>query len=355
MTPTPNNRGVAHENGVIESAHGHLKSFVRDELLLRGTGTFAILVEYRRFIAELVGRRSRCSAARIDAERELLNPLSVQRTADYEETVVTVASSGGFTLRKVFYTVPSRQIGQRLRVRFYDDRLELFLGSTPLLVLPRGRAQPNGKHGHVVDYRHVIHSRRCKPMGLLNLVYRAQLFPRDAYRQAFDLLLDRSGPGVACRTMVELLCLAHERACDAELADDLPASRMPDLNALRRRFDVQLASLDAAIARTIDSDPVLARRHDILVSIPSVRAITAASLLADMPGLGSINERQAASVARLAPVTRQSGKWQGKGFIRGERSNLRQALYLPALVAASFKLDLKRSYEALIQRGKPAK
>jgi transposase len=122
-----------------------------------------------------------------------------------------------------------------------------------------------------------------------------------------------------------------------------------------RQVDAQLASLDAAIARTIDSDPVLARRRDILVSIPGVSAITAAALLADMPELGSINERQVASLAGLAPVARQSGKWQGKSFIRGGRSNLRQALYMPALVATRFNPDLKRSYEALIQRGKPAK
>src|SRR3546814_5435497 len=82
-------------------------------------------------------------------------------------------------------------IGHRLRVRLYDDRLELFLGGTPLFTLPRGRAERSGKHGHVVDYRHVIHALRRKPMALLNLVYRHQLFPREAYRRMFDRLLER--------------------------------------------------------------------------------------------------------------------------------------------------------------------
>ena len=61
-------------------------------------------------------------------------------------------------------------------VRLYDDRLECFLGATPLMILRRGRPHPNGKHGHVVDYRHVIHALRHKPMTLLNLVYREQVF-----------------------------------------------------------------------------------------------------------------------------------------------------------------------------------
>jgi hypothetical protein len=253
MTPTRNNRGIAHENGSIESAHGHLKSTVRDALLLRGTPAFAALADYRHFIDELVGRRNCRNSARINAERTTLIPLPAVRTADYEQTVVTVTSSGGFTLRKVFYTVASRLIGQRLRIHLYDDRLELFLGSAPLMTLRRGRPGPNGKHGHVIDYRHVIHSLRRKPMALLNLVYRAQLFPRDAYRQAFDLLLERSGPKVACRTMVEILTLAHERTCEAALAtvlaDDLAASRLPDLSALRRRFSPDPAALPEVVVQ----------------------------------------------------------------------------------------------------------
>ena len=247
MTPSRNNRGIAHENGAIESAHGHLKRVIRDALLLRGSPAFVDLEAYRRFIAEITGRQNRHHAARIDAERATLQQLPSQRTADYEETVVTVTSSGGFTLRKVFYTVPSRLIGQRLRVRLHDDRLELFLASTPLMTLPRGRPQPNGKHGHVVDYRHVIHSLRRKPMALLNLVYRAQLFPRDAYRRTFERLLEQTPPRSACRVMVELLAIAHERACEAELATilaaDLAAGRLPDLGAIRQRFAPHPASL----------------------------------------------------------------------------------------------------------------
>ena len=87
-----------------------------------------------------------------------LKDLPARRTADYEEVNVDVTSSSAFTLRKVFYSVPSRLIGHRLRVRLYDDRLECFQGATLLFTLRRGRPDPNGNHGHVVDYRHVIHS-----------------------------------------------------------------------------------------------------------------------------------------------------------------------------------------------------
>lgn len=80
---------------------------------------------YRRFLDEFCGRRNARNRKRIDAERAVLQPLPARRTTDGEETHVTVTSSGGFILRRVFYTVPSRLIGHRLRVRLHDDRLDL--------------------------------------------------------------------------------------------------------------------------------------------------------------------------------------------------------------------------------------
>ena len=247
MTPTRNNAGLAHENGAIESAHGHLKRAIDDALLLRASRDFDDLDAWRRFVDEIVGRRNAGKAKRIDQERAVLKPLPARRTADYEEVLVRVTSSSGFTLRKVFYSVPSRLIGHRLRVRLYDDRLECFLGATKLMTLPRGRAHANGKHGHVVDYRHVIHALRRKPMALLNLVYRDQLFPRRAYARAFEALIAQQGEKRGCRIMVGLLALAHERACESELADiiasDLDAGRLPDLKVLCERFAPSAAAI----------------------------------------------------------------------------------------------------------------
>ena len=253
MTPTRNNKGVAHENGSVESSHGHLKSAIKDALLMRASADFADLGAYRRFVDEIVSRHNARNRPRIDVERAQLKTLPDRRTSDYEEIGVRVTSSGGFTLRKVFYTVPSRLIGHQLRVRLYDDRLDIFIGGTSLMTRSRGRAHPSGKHaqrtsegrpsqatGYVVNYRHVIHALRKKPMALLNLVYRDQLFPREAFRRTFEVLLERLPDRQACRIMVDLLALAHERGCEAELADALAAGLrakdLPDMALLRARF-----------------------------------------------------------------------------------------------------------------------
>ena len=259
MTPSRNNPGVAHENGSIESPHGHLKKTLEDALLMRGARDFDDLDAYRRFVDEIVGRQNANNRKRIELERPHLAELPRRRTADFEEKVVTVTSSGGFILRRVFYTAPSRLIGHRLRVHLYDDRLDCFLGATPMMTLRRGRQPSPDKGGHVVDYRHVIHALRRKPMALLHLVYRDQLFPRPVFARAFAALCAEVGDKRACKVTVELLALAHDRTCEAELAEiigaDLDAGRLPDLALLRERFgpspgsvpviEVELGSLSA--------------------------------------------------------------------------------------------------------------
>lgn len=238
MTPTRNNRGVAHENGSIESSHGHLKRAVNDALLLRGSTDFAELDSYRAFIDEIVGRHNARHDKSIDSERATLQSLPAGRTDDFERHSVRVTSACGFTFKRCFYTVPSRLIGQRLRLHLFEDRLELYCGATRVDTLPRA---PRGQSAtHVVNYRHVIHSLRVKPMALAGLVYRDQLFPRDAYRYAFEQLREAAGERTACHVLVELLSIAHECGVEAEIAaalsTTLAARELPDIAQYRQRF-----------------------------------------------------------------------------------------------------------------------
>ena len=271
MTPSRNNPGVAHENGSIESPHGHLKNALRDELLLRGSRDFDDLDSYRTFVDLIIGRQNAHNRKRIELEMPSLDKLPKRRTADYEDKAVTVTRSGGFMLNRVFYTAPSRLIGHRLRVRLYDDRLECFLGSTAMMTLRRGQPVSDSKGGHVVDYRHVIHALRKKPMALLNLVYRDQLFPRPAYARAFEALLASVGDRRACKITVELLALAHDRACEAELAEaldaDIDAGRLPDLPFLRAYFGP-----DAASVPLIDVEVVPLSAYDELAAVVAITA-----------------------------------------------------------------------------------
>ncbi len=240
MTPTRNNRGVAHENGAIESRHGHIRKRLAQALLLRGSASFDDLEAYRTFTAEIVGQHNRRHAAMIDVERAVLQPLPLQPAMTWEEMTVRVTSASGFMCRHVFYTVPSRLVGHRLHLRIHDARIDAYLGGSFLLTMPRGRRAKGGSAVHVVDYRHIIAALRAKPGALANLAYRDALWPRVAYRRAWEALASAGPVRDAARTMVGLLALAHDRCVEADLATALDATldagELPDLAAMLRRF-----------------------------------------------------------------------------------------------------------------------
>jgi transposase len=122
-----------------------------------------------------------------------------------------------------------------------------------------------------------------------------------------------------------------------------------------KQIEADIKVIDEACLTLVKADQQLYHRFNILISIPGLGALTAIIMLSEMPELGSMNKSQTASLAGLAPITRQSGTWKGKSFIRGGRANLRQALYMPALVAIRFNDQLHKKYQEMICNGKPAK
>jgi len=117
----------------------------------------------------------------------------------------------------------------------------------------------------------------------------------------------------------------------------------------------QIAELDAEIAKRIAEDQPTARKREILCSVPGLGPIAAALILTFLPEIGTLDRKQVGSLAGLVPHSRESGQWKGKSFISGGRKPLRDALYMPALVAMRFNPDLKAKYNALREAGKPAK
>jgi transposase len=163
--------------------------------------------------------------------------------------------------------------------------------------------------------------------------------------------------------LAELSELHHAREA---LVKDRTAARnrakiltLPVLKRQNRQrlhhIERQIAAVEAQILARLEADPELAHRFAIVTSIPGLSRLSAFALLIEMPELGTLEPKQAASLAGLAPVTRQSGRWTGRAAIGGGRASLRRHLYMPALVAARFNPDLKAKYDQLIEAGKPAK
>lgn len=245
------NPGEPHENGSVEAHNRHLKTALGQALILRGSRDFDDVADWRRFVDQLVARRNRRREDAVRIEAAALRPLPARRATDFTEVVARVTRTGGFLVNSVFYSAPSRLIGQRLRVHVYDDRIEAYLGATPVVAHPRLRSRGDGVRLHRVDYRHVIHALRRKPQALAGSVYRDGLFPRTEYAAAWASLSGALPQRDACRRMVELLWLAHEETCEAELAaliaEDLTAERLPEAKTLRQRLEPRRRSLPADV------------------------------------------------------------------------------------------------------------
>ncbi|MBS1054715.1 MAG: IS110 family transposase [Acetobacter aceti] len=125
----------------------------------------------------------------------------------------------------------------------------------------------------------------------------------------------------------------------------------------RRISDIALdiRALDDVMAQIAQQRCTLEDRIQRLMSIPGIGRLTATVMLIDMPELGHLDSKKIAALAGLAPMSQQSGQWQGKERINGGRATLRRAVYMPALVAIRFNADFKRKYEQLIKAGKAKK
>ena len=152
------------------------------------------------------------------------------------------------------------------------------------------------------------------------------------------------------RQLTELIAMEKTRlaqAFDAEIA----ASHRTVIAALEAACAEVERRLEAAIA----ADPALARKREILVSIPGIAARIAGVVIADMPELGSLDRKAAASLAGMAPHPDQSGALPGRHTISGGRPCLRTAFYMAGMVAARCDPRLKAAYRAMREAGKPPK
>ena len=120
-------------------------------------------------------------------------------------------------------------------------------------------------------------------------------------------------------------------------------------------IDPDIKALDEVIAQIAKQRGTLDERIRRLMTIPGIGRLTATTMLIDMPELGLLDSKKNAALAGLAPMTQQSGKWQGKERITGGRASLRRAIYMPALVAIRFNHDLRAKYQQLVSAGKAKK
>lgn len=182
-----------------------------------------------------------------------MKALPRRRTRDYTEYVVPVTSASTIAVRCVSYTVPSRLIGERLRVHVYDDRLCAYVGSSLAIELPRVYPLPGKRRARRVDYRHVIESLVKKPRAFKNSVMRNELLPSASYQRAYQAFVQHLDTVGACKLIVGTLAIAPRHDCEAALGAHLDqvlgADQLPTLVELERKFGPSRAAPPAVVVK----------------------------------------------------------------------------------------------------------
>jgi transposase len=152
------------------------------------------------------------------------------------------------------------------------------------------------------------------------------------------------------RQLTELIAMEKTRLAQAVDAD-IAASHRAVIAALA----AACADIERELERRIDADAALARRREILDSIPGIGRRIASLVVTDMPELGALDRKAAASLAGMAPHPEQSGPTPGRNAIAGGRPCLRSAFYMAGMVAARCDPRFREPYQAMRAAGKPAK
>lgn len=117
----------------------------------------------------------------------------------------------------------------------------------------------------------------------------------------------------------------------------------------------ELADTNDDLQKKVKDSPIWRQKDDLLKSIPGIGPIVAATLLADLPELGTMNSKQIASLVGVAPHNRDSGTMRGKRTVWGGRAAVRSALYMATLVATKYNPVIRQFYMRLLAAGKAKK
>jgi hypothetical protein len=216
LTGCKTNPNSPHENGDVEQRHHRFKRAVDQSLLLRNSRDFADRHEYERFLRRLFKQLNAGRKGRFLEEQAVLHRLPKHRIDACKSSTTTVGPSSTIRVNHNVYSVDSRLIGERIKVRLFMDHLEIWYGQKRVDLLPRLR----GEGKHKINYRHIIDSLVRKPGAFDNYRYRNELFPTSRFRIAYDELKKRHSQLQATRQYLNILYLAakeSEAAVDAVL------------------------------------------------------------------------------------------------------------------------------------------
>jgi hypothetical protein len=176
--------GKKEQNGDIEAQNGALKRRLKQHLLLRGSRDFDSEEDYEKWVQQVCDQANQLRTKKVAEELAVMRVVKVSRLLEYTEEAKTVSGWSTIRIKHNSYSVPSRLIGEDVKVRVYESRLEVWYGGERQLTMERLL----GRNKHRIDYRHIIWSLVRKPGAFERYRYREELFPTVTFRRAYDAL-----------------------------------------------------------------------------------------------------------------------------------------------------------------------
>jgi len=222
MKPRTTEVGAKEQNGDVEASNGALKRALEQALLVRGSRDFASIEDWQSFVDDVNRRGNKAKSARVAEDLAAMRELNAAKLPEFVELQAVVSSWSTVQVKHGMYSVPSRLIGETVRVRLFEACIELWFAGEKQLDCERLR----GRHPRRIDYRHVIWSLMKKPGGFRNYVFRDEMFPTTTFRRAYDAIHTPEHRGV--KGDLEYLRILHTAATTMEVEVEAALSLMLD-------------------------------------------------------------------------------------------------------------------------------
>lgn len=232
-----NTKGISHENGAVETAHGALKHRIDQAIKLRGNSDFATIEEYQKLIDSQIKRLNKRSQAKLREEQKIFKTLPKARFMDYQVLSTKVTTTSTILIKTTLYTVPSKLIGENIKVHLFHDKLECFIGNHMIICLKRVYPTDVNSKARCINYKHVISSLYKKPQAFRYSNIQDDLFPSDDYKLLWVLCNKQFDSHMACKWMVTVIKIASKIADIDKFAQSLLLmKKLPLIKTLQDKY-----------------------------------------------------------------------------------------------------------------------
>jgi hypothetical protein len=268
MEPRTIEIGAKEQNGDVEASNGAVKRFIDQQLMLRGSRDFATHDDYTGWLHGIFEARNRSRGARLEEELAAMDLFTAPPVPEYTEVRVRVTGGGTIRVKSNTYSVPSRLKDEWVRVRVYDERLEVYYADKLQLSVER----LVGKRRHRINYRHIVHSMVRKPGAFRRYRFREDLFPTDVFHRAFAALDDAMSERKADLEYLRILELAAttmESAVEQVLIGMLTAGAVPCADTVRKCVTTRPREIPELAAPIVELESYDEHLRELATEVPA--------------------------------------------------------------------------------------